>query len=88
MAGLSQSYIYAGRSHNEEVKFSRLIYRDQHRKTRVVGGWEASLNDKVFFGLWGDTATLESTPWPTGRGQGPLVRWRRRSRPLAKALPA
>ena len=85
IAGLNQNYIYAGKTNNAEVKLSRLIYRDQNRKTsvaikafrresrnyvddtevgvqhRVVGGWEASLSDKEFFGLWGDTATLEGT---------------------------
>jgi hemolysin activation/secretion protein len=33
VAGLAQDYIYAGKTNNAEVKLSRLIYRDQHRKT-------------------------------------------------------
>jgi hemolysin activation/secretion protein len=40
VAGLNQDYVYAGKSNNAEVKLSRLIYRDQHRKTTVaVKGW-------------------------------------------------
>ncbi|MEJ8826276.1 ShlB/FhaC/HecB family hemolysin secretion/activation protein [Variovorax humicola] len=85
VAGLNQDYIYAGKTNNAEVRLSRLLYRDQNRKTtatlkalrresrnfiddtevgvqhRVVGGWEASLSDKEFFGLWGEAATLEGT---------------------------
>jgi hemolysin activation/secretion protein len=33
--GLSQDYTYAGTTQNEEVKLSRLIYRDQVRKTTM-----------------------------------------------------
>jgi hemolysin activation/secretion protein len=40
VAGLNQDYVYAGKSNNAEIKLSRLIYRDQHRKTTVaVKGW-------------------------------------------------
>jgi len=40
VAGLNQDYIYAGKSNNAEVKLSRLIYRDQHRKTTLaIKGW-------------------------------------------------
>ena len=40
VAGLNQDYVYAGKSNNAEVKLSRLIYRDQSRKTTVaVKGW-------------------------------------------------
>jgi hemolysin activation/secretion protein len=34
--GLNQDYIYAGKSNNEEIKLSRLVYRDQHRKTTLA----------------------------------------------------
>lgn len=38
--GLNQDYVYAGKSNNAEVKLSRLVYRDQHRKTTLaVKGW-------------------------------------------------
>ena len=36
VAGLNQDYIYAGKTNNAEVKLSRLIYRDQRRKTTVA----------------------------------------------------
>ncbi|WP_445286653.1 ShlB/FhaC/HecB family hemolysin secretion/activation protein [Variovorax atrisoli] len=40
VAGLNQNYVYAGKSNNAEVKLSRLIYRDQSRKTSVaIKGW-------------------------------------------------
>ncbi|WP_440534431.1 ShlB/FhaC/HecB family hemolysin secretion/activation protein [Variovorax sp. YR566] len=40
VAGLNQDYVYAGKSNNAEVKLSRLVYRDQSRKTTVaVKGW-------------------------------------------------
>ena len=40
VAGLNQDYVYAGKSNNAEVKLSRLVYRDQQRKTTVaVKGW-------------------------------------------------
>jgi hemolysin activation/secretion protein len=40
VAGLNQNYVYAGKSNNAEIKLSRLLYRDQHRKTTVaVKGW-------------------------------------------------
>ncbi|TPG25022.1 ShlB/FhaC/HecB family hemolysin secretion/activation protein [Variovorax ginsengisoli] len=35
VAGLSQDYVYAGESRNAEVRLSRLMYRDQQRKTTV-----------------------------------------------------
>ena len=39
-AGLNGNIVYAGKTNNAEVKLSRLIYRDQHRKTMVaVKGW-------------------------------------------------
>ncbi|MCR6480416.1 ShlB/FhaC/HecB family hemolysin secretion/activation protein [Variovorax sp. ZS18.2.2] len=36
VAGLNQDYIYAGKTNNAEIKLSRLIYRDQHRKTTLA----------------------------------------------------
>lgn len=36
VAGLNQDYVYAGKSNNAEVKLSRLVYRDQRRKTTVA----------------------------------------------------
>jgi hemolysin activation/secretion protein len=40
VTGLNQDYVYAGKSNNAEVKLSRLLYRDQRRKTSVaIKGW-------------------------------------------------
>ena len=40
VAGLNQDYVYAGKSNNAEVKLSRLVYRDQRRKTTfALKGW-------------------------------------------------
>jgi len=40
VAGLNQDYVYAGKSNNAEVKLSRLVYRDQSRKTSIaIKGW-------------------------------------------------
>jgi len=36
VAGLSQDYVYAGKTNNAEVKLSRLLYRDQRRKTTLA----------------------------------------------------
>ena len=36
VAGLTQDYIYAGKTNNAEIRLSRLIYRDQHRKTTLA----------------------------------------------------
>ncbi|SEK05459.1 Haemolysin secretion/activation protein ShlB/FhaC/HecB [Variovorax sp. OK212] len=36
VTGLNQDHVYAGKSNNAEVEFSRLTYRDQHRKTKVA----------------------------------------------------
>lgn len=33
IAGLNQSYIYAGKTNNAELKLTRMLWRDQHRKT-------------------------------------------------------
>ncbi|WP_285411154.1 ShlB/FhaC/HecB family hemolysin secretion/activation protein [Variovorax sp. efr-133-TYG-130] len=40
VTGLNQDYVYAGKSNSAEVKLSRLVYRDQSRKTTVaIKGW-------------------------------------------------
>ncbi|KQP13045.1 ShlB/FhaC/HecB family hemolysin secretion/activation protein [Pseudorhodoferax sp. Leaf267] len=46
VAGLDHNYVYAGTSRNAEVRLSRLVYRDQRRKSTVsVRGWRrASAN--------------------------------------------
>ncbi|MGO1071672.1 ShlB/FhaC/HecB family hemolysin secretion/activation protein [Lysobacter sp. CA199] len=36
VAGLNEPYVYSGESGNGEVKLSRLLYRDQHRKTAMA----------------------------------------------------
>ncbi len=36
VAGLNQDYVYAGKTNNAEVKLSRLLYRDQSRKTTAA----------------------------------------------------
>ncbi|RYE41911.1 MAG: ShlB/FhaC/HecB family hemolysin secretion/activation protein [Hyphomicrobiales bacterium] len=36
VAGLNQTYVYAGESRNAELKLSRLIYRDASRKTTLA----------------------------------------------------
>ena len=36
VAGLVDTYVYAGETRNADVRLSRLIYRDQHRKTTVT----------------------------------------------------
>ncbi|MGI4780070.1 MAG: ShlB/FhaC/HecB family hemolysin secretion/activation protein [Janthinobacterium lividum] len=36
VAGLSESYVYAGETRNAELRLSRLIYRDQRRKMTVA----------------------------------------------------
>ena len=40
VAGANENPVYAGKTNNAEVKLSRLIYRDQSRKTTVaIKGW-------------------------------------------------
>lgn len=40
VAGIVQNYLYSGESRNQEIKLSRLIYRDAVRKTSVaLRGW-------------------------------------------------
>ncbi|MEH6419804.1 ShlB/FhaC/HecB family hemolysin secretion/activation protein [Pseudomonas sp. CGJS7] len=36
VAGLNETYVYSGKSGNGEAKLSRLLYRDQHRKTAMA----------------------------------------------------
>lgn len=43
VAGASQDYLYAGESRTNEIRLSRLVYRDAFRKTTVtVRGWTRS----------------------------------------------
>lgn len=40
VAGLNQTYLYAGESENSAIRLSRVVYRDAMRKTTLsVGGW-------------------------------------------------
>jgi len=40
VAGISQNYVYSGKSEHAEVRLSRLMYRDARRKTALyVRGW-------------------------------------------------
>jgi hemolysin activation/secretion protein len=55
VAGLNQDYVYAGKSNNAEVKLSRLLYRDQSRKTTVAvkrgtGGFGSRTSPEEEFG--------------------------------------
>lgn len=80
VVGLNQPYIYSGTTENNEVKVTRLMFRDAKQKLnlsmrafqrksknyiddteiyvqrRVVGGWDSTLNHKVFV----QDATVES----------------------------
>ncbi|WP_296921393.1 ShlB/FhaC/HecB family hemolysin secretion/activation protein [Polaromonas sp.] len=48
VAGLSQSYVYRGTSHNAELKLSRLVYRDAVRKTTLsMGAFYRSSNNYI-----------------------------------------
>ncbi|WP_307688823.1 ShlB/FhaC/HecB family hemolysin secretion/activation protein [Variovorax ginsengisoli] len=48
VAGLSENYVYAGETRNAEVKLSRLIYRDQRRKTTVaIRGFRRASNNFI-----------------------------------------
>ncbi|SEL69918.1 Hemolysin activation/secretion protein [Variovorax sp. YR750] len=48
VAGLNQDYVYAGKTNNAEVKLSRLVYRDQSRKTSVaIKGWRSESRNFV-----------------------------------------
>ncbi len=48
VAGLWESYQYAGESSNAEARLSRLVWRDQHRKTTVsVRGWRRASHNFI-----------------------------------------
>jgi len=48
VAGVNQSYVYSGSSQNNEIKLSRLVYRDAARKTTVsFSGWTRASNNYV-----------------------------------------
>lgn len=48
VAGASQTYRYSGHSRNNEVRLSRLLYRDGVRKTiAALGGWTRSSSNHI-----------------------------------------
>lgn len=48
VAGTSQNYIYSGESQNNEVKLSRIVYRDAVRKTTLfVSGWQRTSRNYI-----------------------------------------
>lgn len=48
VAGSSQNYIYSGDSLANEIKFSRVVYRDAARKTSLFfSGWRRSYNNFI-----------------------------------------
>jgi hemolysin activation/secretion protein len=48
VAGLSQTYLYSGDSRTEELRLSRLLYRDAVRKTSVsLSGWTRSSHNFI-----------------------------------------
>ncbi|KPC54396.1 ShlB/FhaC/HecB family hemolysin secretion/activation protein [Amantichitinum ursilacus] len=48
VAGANQTYIYSGTSLNNEIKLSRLVYRDASRKTSLYArGWTRSSNNYI-----------------------------------------
>lgn len=48
VAGAFQDILFAGESSNAEVRLSRLLYRDQHRKTSVsVRGWRRASHNFI-----------------------------------------
>ncbi len=48
IAGVNQAYSYSGRSRNNEVQLSRVIYRDAVRKTTVsLGGWSRTSSNYI-----------------------------------------
>lgn len=48
VAGANQNYIYRGKSSNNEIRLSRLVYRDASRKTTVWGrGWTRRSNNFI-----------------------------------------
>jgi hemolysin activation/secretion protein len=48
VAGFSQDYVYAGESRNAELRLSRLVYRDQRRKTTLwLRGFRRASNNYI-----------------------------------------
>jgi hemolysin activation/secretion protein len=48
VAGFSQDYVYAGETRNAELRLSRLMYRDQRRKTTVwLRGFRRASNNYI-----------------------------------------
>jgi hemolysin activation/secretion protein len=48
VAGYSQNYLYSGDSLSNELKLSRVVYRDAKRKTSVfVSGWQHAYNNFI-----------------------------------------
>jgi len=48
VAGFTQNYIYSGDSANQEIKLSRMIYRDAYRKTSLsIRGWLRSSQNYI-----------------------------------------
>ncbi len=48
VAGVNQSYLYQGRSRNDEIQLSRVVYRDAVRKTSVsLGGWSRTSSNYI-----------------------------------------
>ncbi|RZL55107.1 MAG: ShlB/FhaC/HecB family hemolysin secretion/activation protein [Variovorax sp.] len=48
VAGLGENYVYAGETRNAEVRLSRLIYRDQRRKTTAaIRGFRRASNNFI-----------------------------------------
>ena len=48
IAGLTQTYIYSGTSENNDLKLSRLVYRDAVRKTTVtLKAWQRKSNNFI-----------------------------------------
>ncbi|HJV75950.1 MAG TPA: ShlB/FhaC/HecB family hemolysin secretion/activation protein [Noviherbaspirillum sp.] len=48
VAGYSQNYLYSGDSLSNELKLSRVVYRDAKRKTSMfVSGWQHSYNNFI-----------------------------------------
>lgn len=48
VAGINQTYRYSGESRNQEIKLSRLVYRDAVRKTSLsLRGWARTSNNFI-----------------------------------------
>lgn len=48
VAGLNQSYVYSGQSENDDLRLSRVIYRDAQRKTSaMLRGWQRGSSNYI-----------------------------------------